>query len=164
MIDFPISQQLYEHRVRVRACGILEDDGKLLLIKHLHLGAKGYIWLPPGGGVTFGVSAEETIIREMKEETGLNVSVDAFLFTNEIRTEKHHAIELFFRVSKTGGRPLLGIDPEVPENEQILSELLFMSFEDINNLDPDTIHNCFGLVNDSKNILDLKGFFSFNNI
>ncbi len=164
MTDFPISQQLYEQKVRVRACGLLEQDGKLLLIKHKNIGSKGYIWLPPGGGVPFGMSAEETVIREMKEEAGLDVSVDQFLFINEFRNSKYHALELFFKVSISGGVPQLGTDPEVPGNEQILTELAFVPFYDIDQLEPEAIHNCFQYSKASENIFDLRGFFTFHNI
>jgi colanic acid biosynthesis protein WcaH len=48
-------------------------DGALLLLKRSNSPAKGEWWLP-GGRIHKGESLEETLRREVKEETGLEVS------------------------------------------------------------------------------------------
>lgn len=45
------------NRPRVRVAGVLEEDGKLLLIEHTK-NERSY-WLLPGGGVDWGESLEE---------------------------------------------------------------------------------------------------------
>jgi 8-oxo-dGTP diphosphatase len=47
---------------------------KILLIKRRTLPFKGY-WALPGGRVDPGETVEQTIVREVKEETGLDVAV-----------------------------------------------------------------------------------------
>ena len=47
---------------------------KILLIKRLTVPFKGY-WALPGGRVDPGETVEQTIVREVKEETGLDVAV-----------------------------------------------------------------------------------------
>ena len=47
---------------------------KVLLIKRRTLPFKGY-WALPGGRVDPGETVEQTIVREVKEETGLDVKV-----------------------------------------------------------------------------------------
>jgi 8-oxo-dGTP diphosphatase len=47
---------------------------KILLVKRRTLPFKGY-WALPGGRVDPGETVEQTIVREVKEETGLDVAV-----------------------------------------------------------------------------------------
>ena len=47
---------------------------KILLIKRCTSPFKGY-WALPGGRVDLGETVEQTIVREVKEETGLDVAV-----------------------------------------------------------------------------------------
>jgi hypothetical protein len=50
---------------------VLNHDGKILL----HKRKDNALWSLPGGAMELGESIEETIIREVKEETGLDVKV-----------------------------------------------------------------------------------------
>ena len=47
---------------------------KILLIKRATVPFKGY-WALPGGRVESGETVEQTIVREVKEETGLGIAV-----------------------------------------------------------------------------------------
>jgi 8-oxo-dGTP diphosphatase len=47
---------------------------KILLVKRLTVPFRGY-WALPGGRVDPGETVEQTILREVKEETGLDVTV-----------------------------------------------------------------------------------------
>lgn len=49
-------------------------DSRILLVKRGTVVFKGY-WALPGGRVDTGETAEHAIVREVKEETGLNVEV-----------------------------------------------------------------------------------------
>ena len=49
-------------------------DDKILLIKRRTPPFKGY-WALPGGRVDAGETVEQTIVREVKEETGLDVAI-----------------------------------------------------------------------------------------
>jgi ADP-ribose pyrophosphatase YjhB (NUDIX family) len=54
---------------------VIKDDlGRLLLIKRGHEPGKG-LWSIPGGRVEAGESDEAAVVREVREETGLAVTV-----------------------------------------------------------------------------------------
>jgi 8-oxo-dGTP pyrophosphatase MutT (NUDIX family) len=53
---------------------VLDGDGRLLLFQvDDPLDSKPPVWITPGGGVEAGESLGETALRELKEETGLDV-------------------------------------------------------------------------------------------
>jgi 8-oxo-dGTP diphosphatase len=151
----------FKKNVRVRVCGILIEKDKILLLKHKSIGELGYLWLPPGGGVEFGESAEETLIREFKEETNLEISIEKYLFTNEMINAQHHAIELFFLVKRVTGKMKLGFDPEFDAENQILTQARFFSKQELDDLPHKAIHNTFNTVKTRDKIVDLKGLITF---
>lgn len=133
-------EKLYGNKLRVRVCGICLIDEKLLLIKHHNLSNSGILWAPPGGGVQFGESLKDSLVREYKEETGLKVRVEEFLFINEFLSPPLHAIELFFKVLPVGGDLQLGSDPEMPADKQLLHDIQLFSFEEIRSMNPEIVH------------------------
>jgi 8-oxo-dGTP diphosphatase len=53
---------------------IRDDEGRLLLIKRGHEPGAG-LWSLPGGRIEAGETDAEALVREMREETGLEVQV-----------------------------------------------------------------------------------------
>ncbi len=147
-------------KVRIRVGGILIENDKVLLLKHQGVGPDQYLWSPPGGGMEFGQDAEENLVREFKEETFLDVQVNKFLFVNEFKDDKIHAIELFFQVTKTAGELSLGRDPEMKEN-QILSEIKFFDYNDLKKVQKNRLHNMFHAINKPQEVFNLTGYFKF---
>ena len=163
MLTSPSEKNLsiYTGKVRVRVCGLLERNNKLLLIKHDSIGTKGFLWIPPGGGVNFGESAAEALKREFMEETSLVIEVLEFLFVYEMINEKHHAVELFYRVKRLNGQLKLGTDPELDSTNQLIKELNFFSYDEVNRIDKELLHGIFKKVKSSEKVFDLRGLFSF---
>ena len=62
---------------------LIVKDGKVLLVKRDEPAVKGahMKWEIPGGKVDFGETPEQAIIREIKEETGVNVKIYRLLPT-----------------------------------------------------------------------------------
>jgi len=64
--------------------GVLLSEGKILLTQRSDSSLEGEtsfrgFWQFPGGGVEFGEDPEYSVVRELKEELGVNVSVVSFL-------------------------------------------------------------------------------------
>jgi ADP-ribose pyrophosphatase YjhB (NUDIX family) len=99
--------------VRVRTAGLVVRNGKLLLIEHEKNGRK--YWLVPGGGVDFGESVIDALVREMKEELALDVvPVDLVFSCDSIDPSgQRHVLNLFFSCSENGDAMTLGDDPRL---------------------------------------------------
>jgi 8-oxo-dGTP diphosphatase len=74
-------------RTRIRSSAIIIEDGKILLI-HRRKEGKEY-WVFPGGGVERDETAKEAVVREVREETGLEVSCSQKFAEHEERGKKH---------------------------------------------------------------------------
>lgn len=85
--------------IRIRAAGILVKEGQILLVRHEKNG-KSY-WLIPGGGVDFGESAEEALIREYREEVGLPIKVGPLVLVHDSIPPNRHrqVLNLYFMVT-----------------------------------------------------------------
>jgi 8-oxo-dGTP pyrophosphatase MutT (NUDIX family) len=59
-----------------RIQGAIVRQDQLLLIQHRHHPTGRSYWLLPGGGLDGDETEEECVVREMKEETGLEVRVE----------------------------------------------------------------------------------------
>lgn len=87
------------------AC-ITNENGELLLQKR---NSKEDIWGLPGGAVEIGESIEESAIREVKEETGLDIRIDYLVgvyskyFTEYPNGDKAQSICYKFKASVLGG-------------------------------------------------------------
>jgi DNA polymerase len=67
-------ENLPRFREKTAAAIIEFPNNKILLIKRKTIVFKGY-WALPGGKVEVGETIEETVVREVKEETNLNVEI-----------------------------------------------------------------------------------------
>ncbi|TAH26310.1 MAG: NUDIX hydrolase [Cytophagales bacterium] len=132
--------QQFGNRVRLRPCGIVIEDNSILLIKHIALNKEGVFWSPPGGGLKFGEAIDDCIQREFLEETGLKIAVKKFLGIYEYLQLPLHAVELFYECQRLEGEPLLGIDPELKKEEQIIQEVRFIHFDELSTFDKKIVH------------------------
>ena len=151
----------FEKKVRVRVCGILKEEGKILLVKHRGIGESGHLWAPPGGGVEFGERLTDALQREFLEETNVQVKVEAYLFTNEHIDDRHHAIEVFFEVTRLAGNLELGHDPELPPDDQMIKDVRFFSAKELEKLPKSTLHEAFFISKSRDGIDDLRGLITF---
>ncbi|MBK3571600.1 MULTISPECIES: NUDIX hydrolase [unclassified Streptomyces] len=65
-------------KLRVAAYAVCVRDGQLLLARSPADGG-GYEWVLPGGGMDHGEHPNDTVVRELEEETGYRIEVTGFL-------------------------------------------------------------------------------------
>ncbi|MEF1290887.1 NUDIX domain-containing protein [Vibrio sp. M260118] len=93
---------------RIRAAGVLVKGDMILLVKVRDF--SGEYWIPPGGGMEpEDQSSRSCVVREFKEEAGLDVEVGELLCVREfLETQRqcYHA-EFFYLVESFSGCPSL---------------------------------------------------------
>ncbi len=147
---------LYGGKVRVRVCGICIHERKILLVNHALYGRDGIFWSPPGGGVQPGETAGQGLVREFREETGLQVEVGELLFINEHISPPLHAVELFFEIKCFSGTVATGYDPELSADRQTIRDVRFMSWKEIEAFQPAQRHRILNISG------SLAGIFKLN--
>ena len=95
-------------RTRVAAYGLVTTDDKILLCRiSSELPRWEGQWTLPGGGLEFGESPENAMIREVREETGLMVSALSIEAINSIHDStsmpEFHGIRVIYRTRILGG-------------------------------------------------------------
>jgi drug/metabolite transporter (DMT)-like permease/ADP-ribose pyrophosphatase YjhB (NUDIX family) len=102
---------------RTRYQGAILSDNRVLLIRHQeHASGRDY-WVIPGGGRLDGESEEECVVREMKEETNLQVTVRRLLLDERFVSEygkEHHKTYLCDMIS---GHASPGYEPELEASQ-----------------------------------------------
>jgi 8-oxo-dGTP diphosphatase len=108
IIEVPASY--FTGRTEISVGGIAIDRDRLLMIQRGRGVAKGQ-WSIPGGRVEFGESLEAAVVREVFEETGIEVVCNKFLGWVERIGEGFHYVIMDFAVDVfSPGRPVAGDD------------------------------------------------------
>ena len=96
----------HEKIILVFAGGCLFDDaGKVLLQKRGDSGKWGF----PGGAIEIGETPEEAVVRELKEETGLDVEIESLIgiYTDSnmrySNGDEAHSILIVYKLKAVGG-------------------------------------------------------------
>ncbi|MDI6507767.1 NUDIX hydrolase [Bacillus wiedmannii] len=97
-----------ESVMQVRVTGILIEDEKVLLVKQKVANRN---WSLPGGRVENGETLEEAMIREMREETGLEVKIKNLLYVCDKPDASPSLLHITFLLERIEGEITL------PSNE-----------------------------------------------
>lgn len=83
--------------------GVIIRDESILLIKRKNQPFKG-MWALPGGFVEYGETVEEAILREVKEETGMDAKIKRLLgvYSRPDRDPRGHVISIVFLLDAEG--------------------------------------------------------------
>jgi ADP-ribose pyrophosphatase YjhB (NUDIX family) len=92
----------------VRSYGILIDNDRGALVRSSNPRHVPPLWWLPGGGIDFGEAPEDTLIREFREETGLDVNNPQLIgVKSDVRRrdngDKIHTVRIIFSVELAGG-------------------------------------------------------------
>lgn len=97
---------------RYRAAAIIIEDGCVLMAYN---SGEDYYY-SVGGGVHLGEASRDAVIREVKEETGIEYEVERFAFVNEsmyhgngnLAGKECHVVEFFYLMKPKGRKFALG--------------------------------------------------------
>ncbi|MDQ2777903.1 MAG: NUDIX hydrolase [Acidobacteriota bacterium] len=110
----------YPQRPVVGVGALIFDGRKVLLVERGNPPLAGY-WSLPGGGVETGERLEEALVREIAEETGLDISVDSIATVFERITPdqagvcEYHYVLIDFYCTVLGGELRPGDDSKRAE-------------------------------------------------
>jgi 8-oxo-dGTP pyrophosphatase MutT (NUDIX family) len=94
MISLAIDGALFNYRV----AGVAIADGKVLL----HKTPSDKFWSLPGGRASLFEFSKDTLIREMQEETGMDVEVGEMIWVSEnffvYNDIKHHELGFYYKM------------------------------------------------------------------
>lgn len=91
---------------RLAVDGVLLLEGKLLTVIRGHPPFEGMHALP-GGMVEIGEPTDAAILREMEEETALEVAVERIVgvYSDPRRDPRGHTVSVAYALRRTGGEP-----------------------------------------------------------
>ncbi|TMV50674.1 NUDIX hydrolase [Paenibacillus mesophilus] len=115
---------------------VMDKHDRVLLIQTRHKKSDGFYWIVPGGMIEKGELSSEAAIREVKEETGLDITIKKLVWVEEGRNDKGEVGYIhYFLAEKMNEEPKIGYDPELPSNEQKIMDVVYKSREEIKGLD-----------------------------
>ena len=105
---------------------VVRRGGSIVLVKRRRPPYEGY-WALPGGLVEYGETVEEAVVREVREETGLEVEIKGLVgvYSRPGRDPRGHVISIAFLAVEVGGELKGSGETEVGEFYAIPEELAF---------------------------------------
>lgn len=108
IFDDSVASPQTPHTQRIAAYGIARRGNEVLLVRSSNASKLAGQWFLPGGGIEWGEAPEHAIVREFREETGLEVRLGDLLSVsseiNEFNDESLHTVRVIYSVDVTGGQ------------------------------------------------------------
>lgn len=82
----------------------LERNGKVIALQRQNTGYMDGLWCPPAGGVDKGESVLDCVVRECREEVGVEVDATSIELVHTLhrKTPERFVIDLFFKAQFSG--------------------------------------------------------------
>ena len=114
-----------KRNIAVRVAILVLNGDRILLEKRANVLGKG-TWAPPIGHLDFGETFEQTAMREVQEETGIEIADPKFrVLTNDFfEAENEHSVTVWTEAKYVSGEPHL----KAPEEE---SEIGWFQWNDL---------------------------------
>ncbi len=121
-----------DDEMRRRSMAFVFRDEKILIEK-IHFDNRIFYTIP-GGGIEEGETPEETVLRELKEECGLEGTIvkKMGIFMTKGEGSEEYAFEVYVPDDQ---EPVTGSDPEWPADDQPLKEVCWMRLDEISERD-----------------------------
>lgn len=114
-----------EHRIAAGA--IVVEDDRLLMV-HCNEPELPAFWVPPGGGALIKEDIYQTAVREVREETGLDIELVKLAYVEQLFDRKHHHLKLWFHARVVGGELSIGHEEAKIEG---ITDVRFFSREEL---------------------------------
>lgn len=85
----------------MNACMVTDDAGQVLVLERVRTDWTGIAF--PGGHVEFGESLTDSVIREVREETGLTIEQPRLVGVKDWLTSEGRSIVLMYRAERYSG-------------------------------------------------------------
>ena len=89
-------------RHRISAGAIVEDGERILLVRHQRAGRYDF-WVCPGGGVQGEEELASAAIREVREESGLQVRISKLIYVEELLSPEQRHVKFWFAAQFVSG-------------------------------------------------------------
>ena len=118
-----------KQKPKVGSAVLVEHNGRFLMGERNKKNMNGY-WVIPGGGVRWGESIKKAGVREIKEETNLDIEIVRFIAHKEVMNlpEEYHTV-VFYHLAKLKNPEDFKIVPS-----EDLSKAGFFTLEEIKKL------------------------------
>jgi 8-oxo-dGTP diphosphatase len=121
-----------EKRTTIRI-GVVILEGSKVLTTRMHREGSEDVYVLPGGGVEHGEGVIDAAVREVKEETCLDIEVKKILYIKNLYTTEGHFTELIVLANVISGELSLGNDPE-EKGKNKLKAVEFIDLDDLETL------------------------------
>jgi len=121
-----------EREYRICAGAIVIQEDQILLVRYNNSDGTSYL-VGPGGAAHINEGLYQAVVREVREETGLEVSPQKVLFVEDLLSRRYRMVKIWFLCNLVGGQLVKtqgALDEGITDvawyrKDQLLSEVVY---------------------------------------